>query len=125
MADTTAVFFDVLARRGHEPMLEKVRATLRFDLANGGRTERWFVSVDKGDIAVSRRNARADCVIRMDQALFQRLANGEVNAMAALLRGAIAVEGDPQLIVMFQRLLPSPPGSRDPRTSAGYARRQS
>jgi putative sterol carrier protein len=125
MADATTEFFDVLARRGHEPMLEKVRATIRFDFANGGRTERWLVSVDKGDLAVSRRNAKADCVIRTDRALFQRLVNGEVNAMAALLRGAIAVEGDPQLIVMFQRLLPSPPGSRDSRTSAGYARRQS
>ena len=61
----------------------------------------------------------------MDRALFQRLANGEVNAMAALLRGAIAVEGDPQLLVMFQRLLPGPPGSRDPRHAAGYAKRQS
>jgi putative sterol carrier protein len=125
MADATADFFDELVRRGHEPMLEKVSATVRFDLADDGRTERWLVSVDKGDVAVSRRNAKADCVIRMDKALFQRLANGEVNAMAALLRGAIAVEGDPQLIVLFQRLLPSPPGSRDPRTSAGYARRQS
>jgi putative sterol carrier protein len=125
MADATTRFFDALARRGHEPMLEKVRATVRFDLADDGRTERWLVSVDKGDVSVSRRNARADCVIRTDKELFQRLARGEVNAMAALLRGAIAVEGDPQLIVLFQRLLPSPPGSRDPRTSAGYARRQS
>ena len=125
MADATTEFFDVLARRGHEPMLEKLRATMRFDLADDGRTERWLVSVDNGDVSVSRRNARADCIIRMDRALFQRLANGEVNAMAALLRGAIAVEGDPQLLVMFQRLLPSPPGSRDPRHAAGYAKRQS
>jgi len=125
MPDATTEFFDALGRRGHEPMLEKVRATVRFDLADGGRTERWLVTVEKGDISVSRRNARADCVIRTDRALFQRLANGEVNAMAALLRGAIAVQGDPQLIVLFQRLLPSPPGSRDPRTAAGYARRQS
>ena len=125
MADTTTEFFDTLAGRGHEPMLEKVRATVRFDLADNGRTERWLVSVDKGDVSVSRRNAKADCIVRTDRALFQRLATGEVNAMAALLRGAIAVEGDPQLIVIFQRLLPSPPGSRDPRISAGYARRQS
>jgi putative sterol carrier protein len=125
MADTTMQFFEALGRRGHEPMLEKVRASMRFDLANGGRTERWLVSVDKGDIAVSRRNARADCVVRVDRTLFEGLASGRVNAMAALLRGAIGVEGDPQLIVLFQRLLPSPPGSRDPRTSAGHARRQS
>jgi putative sterol carrier protein len=125
MADATTAFFDDLRLRGHEPMLEKVKATMRFDLAHADGTDRWFVAVDKGDIAVSRRNAKADCVVRADRALFDGLASGEVNAMAAMLRGAIGVEGEPQLMVLFQRLLPSPPGSRDPRATAGYARRQS
>jgi putative sterol carrier protein len=123
--DATTEFFDELGRRGHEPILEKVTATMRFDLADAGRTERWLVAVDKGDVAVSHRNAKADCVLRADRKLFEGLARGEVNAMAALLRGAIGVEGDPQLMVVFQRLLPAPPGSRDPRAAAGYARRQS
>jgi putative sterol carrier protein len=99
-------FFEELGRRAHEPMLEKLRATIRFDLARDGRTERWLVAVDRGRLAVSRRNARADCVVRMDAALFDRLAVGEVNATAALLRGEIDVEGEPGLIVLVQRLFP-------------------
>jgi putative sterol carrier protein len=123
--DATTVFFDELSRRGHEPMLKKVKATMRFDLAHDDRTDRWLVTIDKGDIAISRRNAKADCVLRAEKTLFDGLASGEVNAMAAMLRGEIGVEGDPQLMVLFQRLLPGPPGSNDPRAAAGYARRQS
>jgi putative sterol carrier protein len=125
MTDETADFFEQLSRRGHEPMLKKVKATMRFDLAQDDRTDRWLVTIDKGDIAVSRRNAKADCVLRAEKTLFDGLASGELNAMAALLRGDLGLEGDPQLIVLFQRLLPGPPGSRDPRAAAGYARRQS
>ena len=121
----TSEFFEELGRRGHEPMLEKLTATVRFDLVRDGRIERWLLAVDKGDVAVSRRHARADCVIRADGALFDGLASGEVNAMAALLRGAIGVEGEPGVVVLFQRLFPGPAGSRDRRASAGYARRQS
>jgi putative sterol carrier protein len=119
----TADFFEELARRGHEPMLEKLSATVRFDLDRGERVERWLVTVDRGDLAVSRRHLKADCVFRTDGELFDGLVKGEVNAMAALLRGAIGVEGDPSVIVLFQRLFPSP--ARDPRASAGYARRLS
>jgi putative sterol carrier protein len=120
----TTEFFEELSRRRHEPMLEKLAATVRFDLARDGRIERWLVAVDKGDIAVSRRNAKADCIVRTDGALFDGLVSGEVNAMAALLRGAIGVEGDPWVLVLFQRLFSGPAGSRDRRDSAGYARRQ-
>jgi putative sterol carrier protein len=116
MGDATSEFFDDLAQRGHQPMLEKVSGTMRFDLRDGDRTERWLLTIDKGDIAVSHRNAKADCVLRAERQLFDGLASGDINGMAALLRGAIAVEGDPQLIVLFQRLLPGPPSSLASRT---------
>ena len=57
---------------------------------------------------LDRRNARADCVLRTDKALFDGIARGEVNAMAAILRGELAFEGDVQLLVLFQRLFPGP-----------------
>ena len=125
MGDATTEFFDGLAQHGHRPMFEKVKGTMRFDLRDGDRTDRWLVTIDKGDVAISRRNARADCVLKADKHLFDGLASGDENAMAALLRGAIAVEGDPQLIVLFQRLLPGPPGSQHPRAAAGSAGRAS
>ena len=57
-ADPTVDFFAALKSRGQEPLLRKASGTLRFDIADGKRTERWLVELKKGDIAVSRRNAR-------------------------------------------------------------------
>jgi hypothetical protein len=112
MTDPSAEFFDELGRRGHEPLLAKASGVLRFDLAEGGRTRRFVVTIRKGDIAVSRKNVDADCVVRLDRALFDRIAVGESNGLACLIRGLVAVEGDAELLLLFQRLFPGPPGSR-------------
>jgi hypothetical protein len=37
---------------------------------------------------------------------------GETNALAAYLRGAVEVEGDPELLLRFQRIFPGPPVRR-------------
>jgi putative sterol carrier protein len=110
--DATTEFFHELGARGHEPLLEKATGTIRFELTNGKRRARWLVTVKKGDVTVSHANARADCVVRTDHELSNQIVTGEVNAMAAMLRGAITVEGKPELLVLFQRLFPGPPGSR-------------
>jgi putative sterol carrier protein len=124
MTDATAEFFRDLEARGHEPLLEKATGTVRFDLTNGKRTSRWFVTIKKGDIAVSKQNARADCVARAERTLFDGLVTGEVNALAALLRGRMGVEGDPELLVLFQRLFPGPPDAtgRPPAPATGKKR---
>ena len=109
MTDATTTFFEALAARGHEPALEKITGTIRFDLSDAGsRPVRWLITISKGDVAVSRRNAKADCVVRTDQAVFAGIASGEKNAMAAFLRGAIALEGDRGLLLAFQRAFPGP-----------------
>ena len=123
MADATADFFEALVERGHEPLLEKATGTVRFDLRDGKKTDRWLVSIVKGDLAVSRRNLQADCVVTTDKTLFDDVASGRANAFAALLRGAAEVEGDVQLLVLFQRLFPGPPRARKRRTVKSPARR--
>lgn len=124
MADATAEFFASLTERGHEPRLEKAKGSIRIDLVDGKRTTRWLVTIASGDVAVSHRNAAADCTLRMDKALFEGLASGEVNGFAAVIRGAMEFDGDPQLLVLFQRLLPGPPGARGPRRGAVKGVRQ-
>jgi putative sterol carrier protein len=108
-ANASAELFEGLAARGHEPALEKVSGTIRFDLADGARATRWLVAIEKGDVQVSHRNIKADCVVRADRTLFDAIASGKVNALTAFLRGTIDVEGDRGLLLAFQRLFPGPP----------------
>jgi hypothetical protein len=121
---TTGAFFQQLEARGHEPALEKVTGTLRFDVVEGPRrVTRWLVSVKRGDIAVARGGGEADCVVRADAELFEGVARGRVNAFTAMLRGALHAEGDVALLVLFQRLFPDPP-RRSGGGGGGPARRR-
>ena len=126
MTGTTAAaeFFEGLAARGHEPLLEKATGTMRFDIRNGKRTESWFLTVKKGDLTVSRKGAGADMVAQCERGLLERVMRGKANALAAVLRGEMIVAGDTELLVLFQRLLPRPRDSRRMGRAAGYARRR-
>jgi hypothetical protein len=42
MIDATAEFFDALVERGHEPLLENATGTVRFDLKDGKKMDRWL-----------------------------------------------------------------------------------
>jgi putative sterol carrier protein len=120
-ADVTTEFFEDLGRRGHEPLLERVTGTFRFDLVHEGKTKRWFVTVTKGDLAVSRQNRKADCVVHAERQLFDRLADGRQNAMAAVLRGELVLDGDVTRLVLLQRLFPGPAASQKSRRVAASA----
>jgi putative sterol carrier protein len=119
-SDSIAEFFAELGRRGHEPLLENAKGSARFDVADGSRTERWLLTIDRGDLRVSRKNASADCVIRIDRPSFEQAVNGRLNLMAAALRGEFTMVGDPRLLVRLQRLFPRP--SRRRRRRSGAAR---
>jgi putative sterol carrier protein len=131
VTDATAQFFDDLAQRGHERLLENASGTMRFDIANGKKAETWFVTIDKGDLGVSRSGGASDCTLVADRALFDRLASGKASAVAAVLRGTLTIEGDWRLLVLFRRILRGPstaepqstkPPSTKPRTRARTGR---
>jgi SCP-2 sterol transfer family len=122
--DPIADFMDGMASRGHEPSLAKATGTVRFEVVDGRRTERWVLTVTRGELAVSRENAHADVTLRAPRALFEQIFRGKANATAAFLRGALQIEGDVQLIVLVQRLLPGPRASRRKGRAAGWAARQ-
>jgi putative sterol carrier protein len=109
MVDATAKFFTDLESSGHQPLLAKATGSLRFELSEGKAVERWRVDVRRGDVAVSHKAGAADCVLRAPKSLFDKLASGRENAMAAVLRGGLTVEGNIDLLLAFQRTLPSPP----------------
>jgi putative sterol carrier protein len=141
MTDATSDFFDALTQRGPRPPLANITATIRIDLekrldkrdegkrddgkrddGKGKATEHWLVTVDDGNISVSKRNVRADAVLHTDKDLFDRLVLGEANAMASVLRGLVRTEGDSELLVLFQRLLPGPPDTSRPAVAVEEAR---
>jgi putative sterol carrier protein len=112
VADATQRFFEQLSRHGHEPLMEKASGVMRFDLTEGEQTEHWLLTINNGDVAVSQDTGDADAVLHASRNVFNKIAMGELNALVALLSGQAAVDGDLELAVQLQRLLPGP-GSRD------------
>ena len=123
MKDPTAQFFEELGQRGHEPLLGNASGTMRFDIANGKSAEHWFVSIDKGKLAVSQSSAAADCTLGASKALFDQLAVGKGSPVAAVLRGTLSIEGDWRLLVLFRRILPGPSATKPATTKRRAAAR--
>jgi len=110
-SDPISQFFAVLTQPGHIATFEGESATLRFDVLDGERVDRWYLTVANGDVAVARRNSPADVVVRIQRRYFEEIVTGRLNAQAALLRGLLTFDGDIAALMMFQRCLPGPPGS--------------
>jgi hypothetical protein len=121
--DQVAEFMEGLTALGRVPSMRKVTGTLRFDVVDGDRTAHWLLTITKGDLAVSRKKSKADVVLRGERPLFEQLVQGKANPTAAFLRGALAVEGDVELIVLVQRLLPRPGNAAATGATAGWAGR--
>ena len=123
--DAVTAFFEDLGSRGYDPLLRSVSAAVRFDLVSGKTTERWLLTIQKGNLSVSHRNVRRR---RRHPAaagtLFERVASGETTLLPAMLRGEVVLEGDYRLMIMIRRLLRTRLAARRPETAAGYARRQ-
>jgi len=118
-SDTATAFFEQLAERGHEPLLGKAHGTVCVELIDGTSTETWLVTIDRGDLTVFQGTANADCTLRASRELFGQVVTGEVNAVAAVLRGAIGIEGDSELLVLFQRLFPGRSGAAATESDTG------
>jgi SCP-2 sterol transfer family len=115
-------FFERLTRSVPD-RLRRADGSLRIDLTSGTTTERWFITMHGGDVSVSHRNAKADSVIRTSKDQFEGMITGRVNAMSAALRGVVSLEGDPTLLVLFQRALPGPPSTATGHGAATTGRR--
>jgi hypothetical protein len=75
VADATAALFDELSRRGHEPLLDQAAGRVRFELFDESQTDVWLVTLNKGDIAVSREPLDADCVVRTQKTACEEILN--------------------------------------------------
>jgi putative sterol carrier protein len=118
MSNATRDFFDELGRRGSERLLKRTTGTIRFDLQHDRGIDHWLLTIMNGDVQVSREKRDADCVIRTDNAFFDRMARGEAKPLPAWLRNEITSEGKFRFIVLLERLFNQTPGARHPRAFA-------
>lgn len=121
MTGTVESFFAGLADLGHVATWEREFATIRFDILESDeneqdhhpdRLERWYVTIADGTVSATRQDRPADAIVRVSRPRFEAMVKGQVNAQAAFLRGLLTVEGKVAALVLFQRCLPGPTGSK-------------
>jgi putative sterol carrier protein len=120
--DAISAFFELTAG-AHPEVPNTVSGSLRFDLENGKRSECWRVTIDKGVVSSERSDASADCVVHTDKETLEAIIQGTANAMAALLRGAIRLEGEAVLMAYFRRLLTAPAAAHEAQRLGDIGRR--
>jgi putative sterol carrier protein len=125
VADATAEFFERIAGTDFAPVLGKTVATVRVEVEDGDRIDRWLVAIRDGEIVVRTGDGDADCVMRATKPVFDEVASGHTNAMAAALRGALLLDGDARLLVRFQRLFPAPVGMPEAASARAKGKRRS
>jgi putative sterol carrier protein len=107
MRSVSDEFFKALDGR-HEPLLEHATGTVRFDITDADTVRHRYVRISHGDVLVEESADAADCVVATTGGLLDGVGRGEVNAMAAYLRGELTAAGDLELLVLFQRVFPRP-----------------
>jgi hypothetical protein len=108
MVDLTTEFFERLVG-APQPLLSRTTTTIRIDLEDGKSIEHWYLDIQQGTVSTAHRKTKAESIVHLNRALFERLITGRANAMASLLRGMITVDGDTTPMVELQRLFPGPP----------------
>jgi putative sterol carrier protein len=114
--EPTEAYFERLAASRHQPLLNRVTGTLRFDIEQSdGRHHRWYVTIDHGELMVRRDEAGqeagaapapADCTVSAREDEFLRILSGQDSYAAALVRGAVTVKGDYTMAQNIRRFSP-------------------
>ena len=125
MSDPIESFFDGLARRGYEPVLQHTVASIQWELLDGGVTDKWWVGIDRGRVEVQRGEAPADTVVRQERQTMVDTVLGRRNATTVFLRGESGYAGPGEALVVFRRLFPDrsqvPAAGEPASASAGTA----
>lgn len=118
---STAAFLDDMRRRGYDARLRKLTGTAELEVVDADGVERWLLRFEQGRLSVSpaEPGADADAVLRVERAPLERIVAGRMNLMAAVLRGAVQIEGDVRLLVLLQRLFPRPSPRSPGRAGSG------
>lgn len=115
--DPTARFFADLSKRTLR-LPPDTCVKVGIDLGHDGETDHWFVKFDGSRAHVAREGGDAIVTIRTRKELFDRIATGEANLLAALYRNEITFEGRLAYLAYLRASLPNQPGAVDPRVLA-------
>jgi len=107
-SDSAVDFFASIGAGRHVPRLSRCRGAVRFDMTTPGGVESWRIDIDKGDVTATRDGAPAEAVVRADKTTIDGIVRGEVNPVAATLRGIVFVEGNWDLLLLIQRMFNDP-----------------
>ena len=129
MAGDTEAFLAELEARENEPLLARLKGTMRLELHDGDHVDHIHLDVRDGRIVVqsthghdehaSDQPGASECVVRVPRPLFDDFVTGRANAMTAFLRCEVDVEGDPVLLLRLGRLFPGPPHQHGAAVDAG------
>jgi SCP-2 sterol transfer family protein len=108
MSDPVDDFFNDLAQRGYEPLLQHASGSIRFDVLDKDQLDHWWIGIDRGRLTVSHENREAKSIIREDRSTLAEVILGRRNAMSTYLRGEAGYAGDTEPLVVFQRLFGQP-----------------
>ncbi len=122
MKEATRQFFAELEAQPALP--GRQTGVLRIDLVDGERTEHWYLDIRRGAVRVSHQGPAPDCTVSTDLDIFEAIVEGRMNAMAAVLRGVVQIEGRFPLLISVQSFMAGPKEAPE-RPVAGYARRRS
>jgi hypothetical protein len=118
VSEATERFFESLPARAPAVLRSPITGTLQIDLSTGNRTDHWLIQMRPGEAVVTHARGTADALWHSSADLFERLASGRTQAIAAVLRNESTFSGNVVLFLAFRRFLPNPPGTRDPREVA-------
>ncbi|MEU5790657.1 SCP2 sterol-binding domain-containing protein [Micromonospora purpureochromogenes] len=98
--------------------MEHEHGRLRVEIVEGDCLHLWTLVFDDGKVRVDRADSEADATLRADRTQFDRLVAGEERLLPAVLRGEVSLDGSYDLLVLFNRLFPGPPGQAGPRMAS-------
>jgi hypothetical protein len=124
VADSTEEFFEQLSHCGYEPRLARFAGTIRFEVHQDRSVEHWLLRVDQGSIQVTKEDGPADLTVTADRAVLNRAlgtGRGGRDILAAYVRQAIMVEGNPRMLYVL-RIVGGSPSGRHPRSMVNTPR---
>ncbi|MGW4500810.1 SCP2 sterol-binding domain-containing protein [Micromonospora sp. NPDC004336] len=110
---STDAFFGELSRIGQDPRFRKVQGNVRFDIRDRDQVRQWTLTIDHGRLRVAAGGGPATTVLTLSAEVAEAMVRGEINGLAAMLRGEILVDGDLSLALRMGRLFHTPAAARE------------